>query len=127
MASPLSGSLAKTIGSAFKNLFLDATLTRDVAVVSPDPADPLPPTTARYVCKAIRADYGVTYRSGGLVNEGDVRITILQTSLATTPIAGDRIEIAGMGGPWTIVANGEGQPGVQADPANCTWDIRASA
>jgi hypothetical protein len=126
MASPLAGSLAATIGAAFNSLFLDATLTRDVPGTIVDPADPPVPTTTDYTCKAIREMYGVGYRSAGIVNANDVKIIILQTSLAVTPQSGDRITITGMGGPWTIVPNGSGQPAVGADPANATWEIRAA-
>lgn len=125
MASPLSGSLARTIGSAMASLFLDTTITRDVAGTITDPADPPAPTTTSFTCKAIRETYGVGHRSGGLVQSKDVKIIILQTSLATTPQPGDRITITGMGGPWTIVSEGAGQPAVQADPANATWECRA--
>jgi hypothetical protein len=114
-----------------RGLFLDATLTRDVASSnSPDiePFDTPAPTQTTFSCKAIREFYGDRLRAGGLVNAKDVQIIILQTSLDTTPVIGDRISITGMGGPWTIVSPGAGeQPAVMADPANATWDCRASA
>lgn len=126
--SPLTGSLSKTIYGAMKNLFLDATLTRDVVASGGDPADPPVPVPVSYPCKAIRDTYGVGVRSGGLVNEKDVRVIILQKSLSVTPIPLDRISITGMGGPFTIVAPGSGgQPAVSADPANATWECRASS
>ncbi len=126
MVSPLSGSLAATIGQAMAFLFIDATLTRDVAGTVVDPADPPAPTEVEYSCKVIRDTYGTNYRAAGLVNDRDVKIIILQTSLAVAPQSGDRIDIDGMGGPWTIVPAGSGQPAVSADPANATWEVRAS-
>lgn len=131
MTSPLSGSLAKTINKAFKNLFLDATIIRQVVLpTSPafDPADPPAPTPVSYPCKAIRDNYGVSLRASGLVNGTDVKVIILQQSLSITPIPLDQITITGMGGPFTIVAPGTGgQPAVIADPANATWECRASS
>lgn len=127
MTSILSGSLAKTINKAFKNLFLDAVLTRDVVASGGDPADPPAPTLVTFSCKAIRDSYGVGLRSGGLVDVKDVKVIILQQSLSTIPLPLDRITITGMGGPFTIVAPGAGgQPAVSADPANATWECRAS-
>lgn len=128
MTSPLSGSLAKTIHGAMKNLFLDATLTRDVIPNSPayDPIDPPAPTQVNYPCLAIRDSYGIGFKSGGLVEAEDVKVIILQKSLSTTPIPLDRITITGMGGPFTIVPPGtSGQAAVSADPANATWECRA--
>ena len=130
MASPLSGSLAATINSALGFLFLDATLTRDVVPESPayDPADPPASVPVSYPCKAIRDHYSVGHRSGGLVEGKDVKVLILQNSLSTTPAPLDRITITGMGGPFTIVAPGAGgMPAVMADPANATWECRASS
>lgn len=128
MTSPLLGSVAKTVYGAMKNLFLDATLTRDVVAAGGDPADPPAPTPVSYPCKAIRDTYGVSFRSGGLVNEQDVKVIILQQSLSVTPIPLDRISIVGMNGQLTIVTPGAGsQPAVSADPANATWECRASS
>lgn len=130
MASPLQGSLAATIGRAFNSLFLDATLTRDMFVTnSPDDSfDPPTPTPTDYACKAMRATYGLGYLRDSLVEAGDVKIVILQTSLSIDPLPGDRIIILGFGGPWTIVpANSSGLGAVTADPANAIWQCRARA
>lgn len=128
MVSPLSGSLAATIYGAMKNLFLDAVLTRDVIPDSPayNPADPPAPVSVDYPCKAIREEYGLGFRVGGLIDLQDFRVIILQNSLSTIPIPLDRITITGMGGPFTIVPPGiRGQPAITADPANATWECRA--
>lgn len=129
MASPLSGSLAKSIYKGMRGLFLDATLTRDTVPDSPayDPFDPSAPVQTSYNCKAVRDNYGVGHRSGGLVNSDDVKIIILQQSLSVTPKSGDRITIAVQGGPWTIVGDVPGQPAVSADPANAVWELRCRA
>jgi hypothetical protein len=131
VVSPLSGSLARTIGKAMSGLFLDATLTRDVASSnSPDidSFDPPAPTQVTYSCKAVRDTYAVGLIAGGLVQATDVKIIILQTSLQVTPQSGDRLTITGQGGPWSIVPeNSSGQAAVSADPANATWECRAKA
>lgn len=129
MASPLGGSLATAIYKGMKGLFLGATLTRDVVPDSPayDAFDPPAPVSTDYACKAVRDNYGVGHRSGGLVDSKDVKIIILQNSLSVTPQSGDRISITGQGGPWTIVGDVPGQPAVSADPANAIWECRARA
>lgn len=114
-----------------KGLFLDAVLTRDVpGVNSPDTDDfdPPLPTEATYACKAIRENYGVGLRAGGLVNAEDVKIIILQRSLAVTPQPLDRIVITEHGVTFSIVpGDSKGQPAVSADPANAVWECRARA
>ncbi len=57
----LEGSLARTISLAFKTLFLDATLSRDVPVVSPDSADRMASTIATYESNSIVVAYGDYY------------------------------------------------------------------
>lgn len=125
MTSLLQGSLAKTIGSALSSTFLDATLTRLIPAVSPDPADPQPPTQTTFPCKAINDAWGAYYRTGGLVGASDRQVLILASTLATVPQSGDRITIDGA--TLTIVGSGQGQPAVSTDPAKAVWTIRASA
>jgi hypothetical protein len=132
VASFLSGSFARKVGKAMSSvLFLDATLTRDVASSnSPDidSFDPPAPTQITYTCKANRDTYDVGLIAGGMVQATDVKVLILQTTLNTTPQSGDRLTITGQGGPWSIVpANSSGQAAVSADPANATWQCRARA
>ena len=115
MTSPLAGSLAKTIGSAFKTLFLDAVLARDVPVVSPDPADPLPPTQATYAAKAIVEGYSDYYKTNGLVDAKDRKVLILATSLGVRPEPGDRVTISNI--TFTL-------QDVSTDPAEAVWTCR---
>lgn len=117
--------LGADIAGALDDVFFDAVLTRAGATTGPA-YDPTPGTPTTYTCKAIRDSYGVGHLSGGLVDSSDVKIIILQASLPTTPKSGDTITITGMGGPWTIVAGGSGQPAVSADGVNATWECRAS-
>lgn len=115
MASPLQGSLAATIGKAFNSLFLDAVLTRDVAVISPDPADPLPPTQATYGCKGIVQAYSDYFRKNDLVQASDRKVLILAVSLGIRPLEGDRITIRGI--TFTAIS-------VSTDPAEACWEIQ---
>ncbi len=115
MASPLSGSLAKTVGKAFNSIFLPATLTRDVAVASPDPAEPLPPTPTPHACKAIVESYSDYFVANGLINEKDRKVLILAGSLAVRPQAGDRVTISGT--TFTI-------QDVATDPAEAVWTCK---
>jgi hypothetical protein len=123
MASPLSGSLARTLGSALASTFLDATLTRTTAVAGTNPWDPPASTSdTAYSCKAIRDTFGATWLSGGLVDAEDVKIIVLASTLSVTPESGDRITLGGV--TWTIVPAGSGKPAVSTDPATATWDLR---
>jgi len=133
MASPLSGSLAVTIGSAMAFLFLDATLKRNVAVAgSGDPFDPAPRTTTSYTCKAIHEKYGVGLIGAGVVDGQDRLIMILATSFKLAGVAvagfkpapGDTISF-GDGQSFTIVpAGSSGLDAVTTDPAKAVWNCR---
>lgn len=115
MTSPLAGSLAKTVGSAFKTLFLEAVLTRDIPQDSPDPADPLPPVPTPFDCKAIVEKYSDYYRTNGLVDAKDRKVLILAASLEVTPEPGDRITIQNI--TFTI-------QNVSTDPATAVWECQ---
>jgi hypothetical protein len=125
MVSPLLGSLAATIGKAMSPIFLDAVLTRDVPVSSPDPADPLPPTTTTFPCKAIEDEFDSGTMGGGLVSDTDVKLLILASTLATDPKNLDRITIRGR--TYTVVPEGtSGLKAIMTDPARATWELRCS-
>lgn len=127
MASPLTGSLAKTIGSAFKGLFLDAVLTRETpGEPDPDrPFDPPAPTVQTFRCKALQDQFSATLLAGGLVASDDVKLLILAASLTTTPQSGDRVTVRWQ--TFTIVPGG-GSDGMKAavatDPALAIWECR---
>jgi hypothetical protein len=125
MTSPLSGSLAATIGKAFKNIFLDATLTRDGATTGPA-YDPVAGTAVSYSCKAIAQQYSTGMQGQGLVGATDAQILILATSLAVTPQPLDRISIPSQSISGTIVpADASGLQAVSTDPAKAVWQCRA--
>lgn len=119
MASPLSGSLAATIGKAFNKLFLDATLTRDVPQDSPAPEPGNPPVLVAvdYSCKAIVSEFSDFYKLQSLVQGNDRKILVLAASLSVEPKEGDRISIQGQ--THSVVSVG-------SDPAKATWELRAT-
>jgi hypothetical protein len=86
-------SLPATINSAFKNLFYDAVLTVDVPQDSPDPADPLPPVSTPYSCKAYVEKYSAYYQANSLVEASDRKVIVLAISLAIEPVIGARITV----------------------------------
>lgn len=125
MASPLSGAIRKTVGKAFKKIFLDATITRETTSGG-TPWDPQTTTTTTYSGKGIFEEYGVGYRRDGLVETGDMRALLLADSFSTDPMPGDKITIDGK--TLTIVPDGTGgEPAVKTDPAKATWMCRARA
>lgn len=113
----LEGSLAKTIGSAFKGLFLDAVLTRETPGTGGDPFDPPPPVVTTYPCKGLVEAYSDYFRKSGLVDAKDRKVLILATSLAVKPQAGDRVTIQHI--TFTLSE-------VSADPATAVYECRGS-
>jgi len=115
MTSPLSGSLAKTIGSAFKGLFLDAVLTRETPGTGGDPFDPPPPVVTTYPCKAIVEGYSDYFKKNGLVDAKDRKVLVLAASLDVTPEPGDRITVQNV--TFTAVT-------VATDPATAVFEVQ---
>lgn len=125
MVSILEGSLAQTIGRAASFIFMDATLTVNTSTPGPDRADPLPPTTATYTCKAIEQEYSSGVRGQGLVGATDIEVLILASTLSVEPKSGNRITIRNR--TVTIVPmSSAGIKAVQSDPARATWLCRCS-
>lgn len=105
------------------SLFLDATLTRDVAGTIVDPADPPLPTQVQYSMKAIEENYSAGLRGQGLVGADDIQVLILASTLAVEPQPLDRITIRGK--TVTVVpSSSAGMKAVQSDPAKATWSCR---
>lgn len=124
MTSPLAGSLAKTIGGAFKSLFFDAVLTRDGPTTGPD-YDPTPGAPLTFACKAIVEVYSVSFRAAGLVQQNERRVLILAASLniqdvdasRRKPQPGDVLTINGT--TFSILE-------VETDPATAIWTCRGA-
>jgi hypothetical protein len=120
MTSPLSG-IASQIYSGFKDIFFNATLTRDtVTDSSPDVAFDPTITSADYACKAIRDGFITRPMGGGLAKVGDVKILILANSITVTPRNGDRVVIDDdtVGGTFVIIET-------ETDPATALWTCAA--
>lgn len=113
----LEGSLAKTIGSAFKGLFLDAVLTRETPGTGGDPFDPPPPVVTTYPCKGLVEAYSDYFRKNGLVDAADRKVLILATSLDVKPQAGDRVTIQHI--TFTLSE-------ISTDPATAVYECRGS-
>ena len=114
MSSPLAGSLAKTIGGAFKTLFLDAVLTRDGESTGPS-YDPTLGEPLTFNCKAIVEKYSDRFRTDSLIRQSDRKVLILANSLGVRPAEGDRITISGI----TFTAMD-----VATDPAEAVWEVQ---
>lgn len=119
MASPLSGSLAKTIYKSFKSIFLDATLTRDGAN-SGDAYDPDTAAATVYTCKAIAQPSKGT-SGADMAGASDATILILANSLSVSPEPLDRISIPSQAISG-VIANDK--KAVTSDPARATWQCR---
>jgi hypothetical protein len=115
MTSPLESALATQIYKGMKNLFLDATLTRDVAGTITDPADPPAPTATPYACKAIVETYSDYFRQNGMVDAKDRKVLILADSLTVQPVPNDRVTISGI--TFTVMEVG-------TDPATAVWECK---
>jgi hypothetical protein len=120
VASPLEGSLAKTIGKTFNNLFLSATLSREVAIDSPapEPGEPAQTVTQTFSCKAITEEFSDYYKLQNLVQANERKILVLADSLNTEPKQNDKITIRNK--TYTVVSVG-------TDPAKATWELRATS
>lgn len=114
MSGLLQGGIAKTVGAAFKGLFLDATLRRDGPTTGPA-YDPTPGAPATYACKAIVETYSAFYRAQGLVEANDRKVLVLAASLGVRPLPGDRITVSGI----TFTAQN-----VSTDPAEAVWTVQ---
>ena len=126
MTSPLEGSIASAVNSAFGSIFYAATLIRETVPTSPpsDAWDPTPTVEVTYTCKAIVESYARQYRGGraqdnnvvgGLVDQNDRKLLVLANSLSVTPQAGDRVTLRSA--TYTVIE-------VAIDPAMAVWELR---
>lgn len=109
MASPLSGSLARTIGKALAPVFLPATLTRGGTL---------------YPCRGIYEQWGKNPGPGGALTTPDVKALLLAKSLAVEPNSGDVVTL--QGSTFVVVSNVSNvdtKLAVSTDPARATWSL----
>jgi hypothetical protein len=122
MASPLAGSLAKTVGKALAGVFLPATLYRSASPLADElpydePSNPAAPS--EFKCRAIHESYSDFYTKQNLINASDRKVLILANSLSVKPQNGDRVKVDGEDLTLTIVS-------VKTDPAKAVWECQAS-
>jgi hypothetical protein len=105
VASPLAGSLALTIGKAFNNIFLPATLTRGANV---------------YPCRAIFEKWSEYSGANYVLTSNDYTILVLASTLAVQPQRGDIITLEGFS---AIVSSNTKAGAVSTDPAFAVWTL----
>ena len=120
MVSILEGELAETIADALT----EAAIPYDVVVsrtTSVDPGTPWDPsddtvTVTDYECRGYVDTFDDSYRAGGLVQQGDIKIVILANTLSVTPTLADTVTVRGE--TYQIV-------NVSSDPALALWEVQA--
>ncbi|MBS0233496.1 MAG: hypothetical protein JSR99_08410 [Proteobacteria bacterium] len=115
MASPLEGSLRRTIGNALRSTFYACTVTKVTPGDGP-PYDPGPPVRTPYTCKGIVDTYSLFDRQNTLIKTGDVKVLVLAASLPVVPSTTDTVQIRGV--IYTIID-------VATDPAQAVWTLQA--
>lgn len=116
MASPLQGSIARTIGKALSGVMYPITLSRVTdSIYDPDTGTVIPGTSETFPAKGMVENWGAYHLANQLVQAGDRKVTILSASLSTTPAAGDAVTADGQ--TWTVIA-------LQSDPAKALWTLQ---
>src|SRR5689334_15137235 len=88
----LDTDLRQTLGAALDFLMLDLTVRRITQTVDPVTGVATGPTTTDYAARGFTEEYTLFDKAKGLVQENDLKVLIMQTSLpAIVPIAGDRV------------------------------------
>ena len=109
MTSFLAGSLARSIGKAFADVFFDATLTR---------------AGAAYPCKGLISKWG-KYPGASSTTEPTFEVLILAKSLAIEPAQGDVVALQGQS--FTIFSGSKTKMAVSLDPAGAVWTVLVGA
>lgn len=116
MASPLQGGIARTIGKALAGVMIPVTLSRTSGdEYDPETGSVIPGATTSFRAKGLVEDWGAYYLASQLVAAGDRKVSILATTLKTTPVPGDGVTAEG--NTWTVIA-------VQSDPAKAVWVLQ---
>jgi len=96
-------------------------VSRDTFVPNPDtPWDPSSGTTTTtdYDCQGWRDEYEQSEINGTLIAQGDVRVFILASTLAITPVTTDHVTVGGK--VYSIIS-------VATDPAGALWTLQCRA
>lgn len=112
MASPLAGSLRKTIGKAMKALFLPGTISVSSTTAGAEPWKVGAQTWTDYPCRMIHEEYSERLKIEGLVNESNRKFLVLADGLSIEPAAGNRVTFQGK--TYTV-------RDVSTDPARAAW------
>jgi len=112
MASPLSGSLANTVGKALKGIFLNGSISVPSSAAGSDPWNPGAQTWTAHSCKMIHEEYSERLKLEGLVNESHRKFLVLSNSLSIEPAAGHKVTF--QGADYNV-------RDVSTDPARACW------
>ncbi|MCT8999121.1 hypothetical protein [Chelativorans intermedius] len=115
MASILQGEIAAEIVAALEAERVPYALTLVRQETGGDPWDPII-VDVPYDCRGWRDDYSLDERDGTLIQQDDVRVFIIASSLAIEPTTADTISLAGVS--HSIVS-------VKRDPAGALWEVQA--
>lgn len=106
MASPLAGSLTRTIGKALAPVFLPATLTRGAV---------------SYSCRAIFEKWAKYPGSGGSITAPNVKALVLANSLSIEPQSADTLTVQGF--TFLVTSHQDTKFAVSTDPARAVWTL----
>lgn len=115
MASPLEGSIRRTIGKAMRSIFHTVTVIRSTPGGGP-PWDPGEPVLVEYPGKGFIDDYSDFALTNSNIQSGDRKVVVLADSLEITPETSDLVRVRGQ---TFSVLN------VATDPAEATWTLQA--
>lgn len=119
-SSNLEGELANAISAALEDAAIPygLTVSRTVMIPGPNPWDPEEESTTHYTGRGFADEYDNSYRTGGLIEQGDIRVIVVADTIAIEPAAGDKVTVRGV--TYNVVS-------VSADPALATWSLQARA
>lgn len=113
MASPLEGSIRRTIGKAMRSIFYPVTVVR---LEQSGPVWEPVFTEVEYPCKGFIDDYSDFALTNSNILSGDRKVVVLADSLEITPGTSDLVRVRGQ---TFSVLN------VATDPAEATWTLQA--
>lgn len=121
MASILEGELAEIIGDALEDADIPYAVTITRITGTNDPGTPWDPSddtieTTDYECRGYVDTFDDSYRAGGLVQQGDLKVVIVANTLSITPTLADTVTVRGE--TYNIV-------NVSSDPALALWEVQA--
>src|SRR5216684_2647571 len=114
----LDNDLRIILGQALDFVMLDLTVRRITQTIDPVTGLATVASTVDYSARGFTEEYTLFDKARGVVQENDLKVLIMQTSLpAIVPIAGDRVLLNSGAILATVVR-------VSRDPANATWELQ---